>query len=233
MALSAVALQRDAAAQRDTATAPYRPATLLGPELLPVDSQLEGLFPYGGLVRGTVVTVDSPAVGLALLAPVSATGSWCAVSGFPALGLAAVAEFGIDLARLVVVPEPGDQWAVTVATLLDGFDAVLVRPSPHARAADGRRLAARARERRSTVIALGGWPHQADLQLRLEHSEWSGLDHGFGRLTGRRCTLHSSGRGAAAQERRATVRLPRSVTDASQCGPPSAEQTLPLGRGAR
>jgi hypothetical protein len=165
------------------------------------------LFPYGGLVQGSVVTVDSPAVALALLAPVSAVGSWCAVSGFPALGLAAVAEAGIDLARFVVVPEPGEQWAVTVATLLDGFAAVLVRPPPRASAADGRRLAARARERRSTVIALGSWPHQADLHLRLERSDWSGLDHGYGRLTGRQCTLSSSGRGAAARERRATVWL--------------------------
>jgi hypothetical protein len=57
------------------------------------------------------------------------------------------------------------------------------------------------------VIVLGSWPHQADLHLRLEHSDWSGLNHGYGRLVGRQCTLSSSGRGAATRERHATVWL--------------------------
>lgn len=190
------------------------PAT--GPDLLPVADGLAGLFPYGGPVRGSVVSLDSPAVALALLAPVSAAGSWCAVSGFPALGLAAAAAAGIDLHRFVVVPDPGEQWAATVATLLDGFEAVLVRPPDagsqagggnrtNAAAAQARRLATRARERRSTLVVLGDWPHQVDLHLRLEHSAWQGLEHGYGRLTGRQCALSSSGRGAGARERRVSA----------------------------
>jgi hypothetical protein len=202
-----MAVALPAGLQQDAAARAYHPAAFLGPELLPVGSQFEGLFPFGGLVRGSVVAVDSPALALALLAPVSMAGSWCAVSGFPALGLTAVAEAGIDLTRFVVVPDPGEQWAAAVAALLDGFDAVLVRPPPRASAVDGRRLAARARERRSTVIALGGWPQQVDLHLRIARSSWTGLDHGYGRILGRHCALTSSGRGAAARERRATVWL--------------------------
>src|SRR5436305_13342772 len=88
--------------------------------VLPVAAPLDALFPYGGLVRGSVVTVDSLAVALALLAAPSAAGGWCAVAGVPELGLAAAADAGVDLQRFVVVPSPGEQWAVTIATLLDG-----------------------------------------------------------------------------------------------------------------
>lgn len=178
-----------------------------GPQVLAVPADLARLFPYGGLVRGSVLRLDSPALALALIAASSAEGSWSAISGFPALGLAAVAEAGIDLRRFVVVPDPGEQWASTVAALLDGFGTVMVRPPRRATGTAGRRLAARARERRSTLLVLGEWDQQVDLHIRIERSEWSGLDQGYGRLTGRRCSLVSSGRGAAARERRVTTWL--------------------------
>lgn len=177
-------------------------------QVLALPAPLDGLFPYGGVVRGNVVAIDSPALALALLAAASATGAWCAVAGLPALGLAAVAEAGIDLRRFVVVPTLGERWPVAVATLLDGFGAVVVRLPRDVRSADARRVAARARERRSTLFALGGWPQQADVSVRSERSVWTGLDHGYGRLTGRQCSYVSGGRGAAAEERRVTAWLP-------------------------
>jgi len=177
-------------------------APLREPAVLPVMSELAPLFPYGGLVRGSVVGLESTALALALLAPVSASGSWCAIAGLPTLGLAAVAGSGIDLARLVLVPEPGGQWAAVLAALLDGFDVILLRPPARAAAGQARQLEARARERRSTVLVLGQWPHRVDLQLRIERSDWIGLDQGYGRITGRHCTIVAQGRGAAIREQR-------------------------------
>lgn len=187
-----------------------RPGTFSTPDTLPVAAPLGALFPYGGLVRGSIVTVDSLTVALALLAATSALGGWCAAAGIPDLGLAAAADAGIDLQRFVVVPAPGEQWAVAVATLLDGVGLVLARPPARLKASDARRLAARIRERRGVLLLSGNstWPEQVDLRIRLDASEWTGLSDGYGRLLRRRTGLVASGRGAAARERRVTAWLP-------------------------
>ena len=91
-----------------------------------------------GLVRGTTVQVDRHGrpgwVHLAGPGPAGRPvggGSWVAAVGVPTLGLAAAAGFGVDLGRLVLVaPPPPGEWATVVATLLDAFDVVVVRP-PH------------------------------------------------------------------------------------------------------
>jgi hypothetical protein len=204
MALAA-ALARPAPALPQPLAQPLAPPDRT---LLPVAPPLDALFPYGGLVRGSLVAADSLTVALALLAATSAAGGWCAAAGIADLGLAAVADAGIDLRRFVVVPAPDEQWAVAVATLLDGVGVVLTKPPPRVKPADARRLAARARERRGVLLLYGDWPEQVDLRIRLEASEWIGLSDGYGRLLRRRTDLVASGRGAAARERRVTAWLP-------------------------
>jgi hypothetical protein len=178
-------------------------------EPLPVLPPLDALFPRGAISRGTVVVVEgSTWLALALAAGASAAGSWCAVVGLPSLGPAAAEEVGIDLERLVLVPSPGPQWATAVAALLDGFDVVLARPTGQVKAAEARRLAARARERRAVILALGSWPDTVDLRIRVVDSEWAGLRAGYGRIAARLAKIASQGRGAAARERRVAATLP-------------------------
>ena len=53
-----------------------------------------------------------------------------------------------------------------VAALLDACDVVLARPPAHLKAADARRLTARARERGAVLVVAGaGWPEAAEVQL--------------------------------------------------------------------
>lgn len=178
--------------------------------LLPVPAPLDSLFPGGGLARGSVVTVEGSIwLALALAASASEAGSWCAVVGMPALGAAAAAEIGVDLTRLVLVPSPGAQFATAVAALLDGVDVVLARVPPEVRAGEARRLAARARERGTAIVAIGGWPDTCDLRLRVTGTEWLGLHEGYGRIAARRCRVAATGRGSAARERRAVATFPR------------------------
>ena len=157
------------------------PGPLPAERILPVLPELAGLFPGGGLPRGGTVllgpaevpdTLLSPALGtsgpssaganrtpgltsllLLLLAGTSSLGYWCAVAGLPELGLAAAAELGADLDRLVIVPHPGAEgrWQSVVATLLETVDLVCLAPDTPVRPVDARRLAARARERCSTL----------------------------------------------------------------------------------
>jgi hypothetical protein len=195
-----------------------RPVTLAREQLLPVPRALEPLLPDRGLRRGGTVVVDgSLTLALALVAGASAAGSWVVAVGLPDLGVVAAAEAGIVLDRLALVP--GVSAAVlgtVVAALLDAIDVVLVRPPARLPAAVARRLAARARERRSVLLPVGGsWPIAPDLRLAVTASQWEGLGQGSGRLEARKVEVAAAGRGAAVLERRATLWLP---------GPDAAEE---------
>jgi hypothetical protein len=187
--------------------------------LLPVLPPLAGLFPGGGLRRGSTVAVSrgrSPGATtlmLALLAAASKAGSWCAIVGVPALGLVAAAEMGVVLERTALIPHPGAHHDKVVATLLDGFDivvaATLGRPPPALRS----QFAARARQHGCVFVPLrepGGatdW-EGADVSLSTEGSTWHGLGSGRGRLRSRELTVVARGRGAAARPRQVSLWLP-------------------------
>jgi hypothetical protein len=204
-----------------------RPVSLAGEQRLEVAPTLSGLFPGGGIRRGTTTTVASgPAGGgtslaIALLARATTEGSWCAVVGLPDLGLVTAAELGVDLSHLALVPGPGDQWVTVVAALLDGVDAVLFRPPRRVRPPDIRRLAGRARERGTALVVLAGeagagdrpepqraWPGVTDLGLAVTASRWTGLGEGHGCLRGRQIEVVAEGRGAAARPVRVRLWLP-------------------------
>lgn len=176
--------------------------------VLPVLPELAGLLPSGGLRRGTTVAVlRGGSLLLALLAGASRAGSWCGVLGWPEFGGLAAAELGVVLERVVAVPDPGARWVAAAAALLDGADLVLARPPPQAQPRDLRRLAVRARDRRSVLLAAGDWPG-AGLRLSTVGSHWSGLECGAGHLLTRELTIRVEGRGAATRPREARLTLP-------------------------
>lgn len=195
------------------------PVSLAADQRLPVLAPLEQLLPDRGLRRGSVVAVEgSTSLALAVVAAASAGGSWCGAVGRPALGPVAAAELGVVLDRFPMVPVPDlsttgpGGWAWVVAALLDALDVVVAWPPGSVgavRPGDARRLAARARERGSVlVVASGRWPEAPDVRLAVTRSEWVGPGAGDGRLRGRRVEVVGGGRGAASQERRATLWLP-------------------------
>jgi hypothetical protein len=194
-----------------------RPVALAREQLLAVLPPLAGLFPEGGLRRGSTVVVNpgrrvgdgATSLAFALMVAASQAGSWCAAVGFSELGPVAAAGLGVCLERLALVPAPGDQWPVVTAALLDAVDLVLVRPPWRPRLTDTRRLAARARERGAVLLPFtGSWPEGADLRLAVAASAWQGLGEGHGHLQARAMEVSASGRGAAAQERRVRLWLP-------------------------
>lgn len=199
-----------------------RPVSLAAERCLPVVDALVPLFPDGGLPRGAIVACRGPAalsLALQALAGLSQAGSWVAVVGLPALGLAAVAEAGIAFARTLLVAEPPpEEWSAVVATLADSVDAILVGQglvgSGRVRAADGRRLQARLRERGSVIVVVA--PHgehgdhglETDLSLTVVDAVWEGVGRGHGHLRNRRVEVELTGRRAAARTRRASLWLP-------------------------
>lgn len=176
-------------------------------KLLPVLPELAGVLPFGGLRRGsTVSVVGSRGLLLALLAEATARGSWAAVAGMPDIGVAAAAELGVEVRRLAVVPKPGADLVPVVGALLDGVDLVVVGSRVQGRTA--RQLSARARHRGAVLVADGPWPG-ADVELRCEPGRWRGLGWtGHGYLSEREVRVQSRGRGAAARAVSTTLLLP-------------------------
>ncbi len=155
----------------------------LTPNRLPVLPALEEILPFQGLRPGTTVGitgVGATSLALALIARASEE-SWTAAVGLPALGLRAASELGVDLDRLVVVPDPEKQWTTVLAALVDAFDVVLV--------------------------SLGRWP-ESDLTLQGTSATWHGIGRGHGHLRTRTLDIVVTGRRAAARPRRATLWLP-------------------------
>jgi hypothetical protein len=185
-----------------------KPISLAGERSLPVLDALESLLP-SGLRRGVTATVDggpgSTALALALGAAASAAGSWVAMVGVPAVGLLAATELGLAAERLLVVADPpAASVATVVAALCDSVDVVYLRAGAVG-VPDARRLVARARERESVLVPLGGrWSLGADVRLSVSAPEWR-LD---GRLVARRVRVTASGKGVYARERHASLWLP-------------------------
>jgi hypothetical protein len=189
------------------------PVTGADGRMLPVPAPLAGLLPSGGLRRGSTVALP-PGPGatsllLALLADVSADGSWVGVIGRPELGLVAAAEVGMRVERLALVPRPGPDLLGIAVALLDGMDVVVVALDGRAAvpAADRRRLEARARQRGAVLVALGQWAG-ADVELSCSDARWHGLDAGAGRLRFREVMVRSRGRGVVPGGRSARLLLP-------------------------
>jgi hypothetical protein len=179
---------------------------------LPVATALTSLLPTG-LRRGSTVSVSgSVSLLLALLGAASSGGAWCALVGFPRISAEAAAEYGIDLARLALVPEPGTGWTTAVGALLDAVDIVAARPPGGRGLAPGdvRRLAARARSKDAVLVPYvgeAGW-QGADVRLHAHDGAWAGIGVGTGRLRARQVAVTASGRGQAARTHTASLWLP-------------------------
>jgi len=183
-------------------------ATRVDVQGLPTATALQPLLPGGAIrVGGSYAVQESVLLAMTMLQAASAEGAWCAVVGVPSFGVEAAAAMGIDLERLVLVPDPGDQWLTVTAALADVAQIVLTRPLGRVVPGDVSRLAARLRQRGGALVALGSWPG-ADVTMRVTESVWSGIGDGHGHLTERRATVTASGRAGAGRPVSADLLLP-------------------------
>src|SRR5690349_2423277 len=175
---------------------------------LPTHPAVSELLAGASLRGGSVYSVrGSAALVMALMAGPSADGAWCGVVGVPSFGAEAARGLGVDLERLVLVPDPGREWLSVVAALVDALTVVVVRPPGEVTPGEASRLAARLRTRGAMLIAYGSWPG-SEARFEIESSTWSGLGDGEGLLTARRATVAVSGRRAAVRARKHELWLP-------------------------
>ena len=204
-----------------------RQATRLDSKAVPTHPALESVLPGGTLREGTVVQVEgSTTLLMALLAGPSASGRWVAVAGMPEFGVEAAARFGIDLERLVLVPDPGRQWLTVVAALADVIPVVAVRPAGRVSPAETSRLQARLRQRGTTLLVAGEWAG-SDARLGVEASEWQGLERGHGHLAEREVVVSVAGRGEFVRRARSRLRLPGRSLEFAPADPDGVPEAAP------
>ncbi|GAB2640779.1 hypothetical protein GCM10009743_14780 [Kribbella swartbergensis] len=189
--------------------------------VLPTLPAVSELLAGVGLRGGSAYSVHgSSALAMAMMAGPSAEGAWCGVVGMPSFGAEAARGLGVDLERLVLVPEPEHDWLNVVAALVDALTVVVVRPPGEVTPGEASRLAARLRTRGAVLITVGSWPG-SEARLEVESSAWAGLGSGEGMLTARQATVVVTGRRAAVRRRKHRLWLPgpdgavRSVDSAS------------------
>lgn len=181
-------------------------ASRIAPPRLEVPEAFASILPFAGLRLGTTVGITgvcATSLALALISRAS-TERWTAVVGLSAINLAAAAELGVDLDRLVVVPDPADRTTHTLAAVIDAFDVVLAGSGSHGA---HRKIQARVREQDAVLVAVGGWPG-SDLSIHCVSASWRGLGEGHGHLQTRTIDVIVDGRGAAARGARTTLVLP-------------------------
>ncbi|RIJ76374.1 hypothetical protein D1871_13210 [Nakamurella silvestris] len=188
---------------------------------LPVLSPWADVLPGGGLPRGGVVALTGTGVTSALFTLLAGPGMpWAALVGLPNLGLLAAAELGVDLDRVVLIPDPGPDVLQVLSVLTDGVDLIAVRAArgPLAPPARLRVLQGRLRQRGTVLLAVGPWVG-ADLSLAVSMRGWRGIGAGHGRLVARELDVEVSGRGVAGRTRHTRLLL-------AAGGPGAAGQVL-------
>lgn len=149
----------------------------------------------GGLKPGVYSVTGVTSVAFGLLVD-----GWCGAVGMPELGVEAAHEWGVDLGRLVLVPQAG-AWLETVAALIEGLDVVLAPAPAQIAPAAAQRLAARLRSRSATLVVVGDWP-RPQAAIRSRTLAWYGLGKGHGHIAGQRIEVSVS---AGHVQRRVTV----------------------------
>jgi len=147
------------------------------PLVPPEPAPLTELLPEGDLPRGAAVAVRDSASLLGWLLGATQGDRWAALVGWPALGLVALSEAGVDLERIVSVPDVRGIAAQVLAALGDGFEIVVVGPRVLLTSGEQRRLLARARQRGTAILTPQTW-EGAVATLDIERARWSGPDRG-------------------------------------------------------
>ncbi len=181
--------------------------------VLAVPGPLAEILPRGGLPCGGVVSLHGASGATSLLFTLLAapTKAWSALVGMPDAGLLAAAELGVDLDRLVLIPDPGPDVLQVLSVLADGVDIIAVAPPVGsggwaATPARLRVLGARLRQSGAVLLVAGRWPG-ADLVLDSRIVGWTGLGRGHGRLRDRELVVEVSGRGISGRRRSAAIYL--------------------------
>ncbi len=174
------------------------PQLLASERYVELDGSLAKIFPAGRVQLGSVVLfrgASNSGVTSAVFELLSSGGMqkrWSALVGFENLGFLAAFEKGVDLAKVVSVPDPGRDLAQVVAVLMEAFSVVAIANPGSISSSQARNLISRARSNKSimavvqqsfniyTARSKGLWLGSHDYVISSSISGFSGLSKGSG-----------------------------------------------------
>lgn len=190
-----------------------------------LDGSLAKIFPLGRIQLGSVVLFEgalNPGVTSAVFEFLSSGGmkrSWSTLVGFENLGFLAAFEKGVDLGKVVSVPDPGRKLAQVVAVLMEAFPVVVIANPRFISFSQARNLISRARANKSVMAVVqqsldisvaqgkGFWPGSYDYAISSSISGFSGLGQGNGFIKERRLSLCLDSKRAGGTTKSITVRI--------------------------
>ena len=136
------------------------PQLLASERYVELDGSLAKIFPLGRVQLGSVVLfqgASNSGVTSAVFELLSSGGMqkrWSALVGFENLGFLAAFEKGVDLAKVVSVPNPGRDLAQVAAVLMEAFSVVAIANPGFISSSQARNLISRARSSKSIIAVV-------------------------------------------------------------------------------
>ncbi|RRD45512.1 hypothetical protein [Buchananella hordeovulneris] len=132
-----------------------RKRPLAAPGGRPVPTVLHGLL---GARRLGVAVSGSSALLLQVWAAAMRADDWGAIVGFPTLGWDAAREAGIDLGRVVAVPDPGSAAARVLGVLSEVGGVLVVGPTVQLSAPQQRTIGQKLWRQEGFLLSAQAWP---------------------------------------------------------------------------
>ncbi|MDA8080900.1 MAG: hypothetical protein M0Z96_04735 [Actinomycetota bacterium] len=183
------------------------PQLLASERYVELDGHLAKIFPLGRIQLGSVVLFEgvlNSGVTSAVFEFLSSGGmqkNWSALVGFENLCFLAAFEKGVDLGKVVSIPDPGRDLAQVVAVLIEAFPIVVIANPEFISSSQARNLISRVRSNKSVMAVArqslgisgvrtkGSWPASYDYLIRSSMSGFSGLGRGSGFIKERYLSL--------------------------------------------
>ena len=194
------------------------PQLLASERYVELGGSLAQIFPLGRIQLGSVVLFEGESNSGATSAVFEFLSSggirrnWSALVGFENLGFLAAFEKGVDLGKVVSVPDPGRDLVQVVAVLTEAFRVVAIANPRFISSSQARNLTSRVRVNKSIIAIVqqgcdiagtrgrGLWPGSYDYWISSSISGFTGLDRGSGFIKERRLSLSlGSRRGGATR----------------------------------
>lgn len=186
---------------------------LISPQLLASERYLElsgslaKIFPQGRIQRGSVILFEGglnsgvTSATFEFLATELVQKSWCALVGFENIGFFAAFQKGVNLTKVVSVPDPGQDVAQVAAVLMEAFPIVVLANPRYISFSQVRNLTARIRQNSSIIVVVRQqseqsykrskdvWYGSCDYVINSSSSDFFGLGHGDGFIEERQVSL--------------------------------------------
>lgn len=164
---------------------------------LAVPHYFEALLPGKRLLRTKIVELPvCGALVVDIISYMTSHGAYVAVIGWPELSYAEVVEKQGDLAKILVIPDPGSQRLKIIGALAEGVDVIVYKGVEYELAPSKMRVVnGQLRHGKAALLLVGTHASAAIAKIEAEVVDFLGIGQGVGRIQEIEIALQSRVRG--------------------------------------